>query len=67
MEAAPSAALVVAKTEFLLEVLIIALDAPAQLGEADQGAQPGGLGQCGEPVPGRLRLVVSVNVVEIPV
>ena len=38
MEAAPSAALVVAKTEFLLEVLIIALDAPAQLGEADQGA-----------------------------
>ena len=36
MESAPASALVMAKTEFLLEVLVIAFDAPAQLGGVDQ-------------------------------
>ena len=32
MKAAPATAFIVSETEFLLEVLIVALDAPAQLG-----------------------------------
>src|SRR5712671_916039 len=39
MEAAPAAALIVAEADFLLEVVIIALDAPAQLGEIDEAAE----------------------------
>jgi len=35
MKAAPTTAFIVSETEFLLEVLIVALDAPAQLGEID--------------------------------
>ena len=56
MEASPAATLIVAEAEFLLEVLVVALDTPAQLGQMDQVAQPGGLGQGGEPVFGRLGL-----------
>ena len=36
MEAAPASAFEVAEAELLLEFLIVALDAPAQLGEIDQ-------------------------------
>ena len=36
VESWPSAALVVTEPDFLLEVLVIALDAPAHLGEIDQ-------------------------------
>jgi hypothetical protein len=36
VEAAPSTTLEMSKSDFLLELLIIALDAPAQLGEVDQ-------------------------------
>jgi hypothetical protein len=36
MEAAPPASLVVPETNFLLELLVIALDAPAQLGKIDK-------------------------------
>jgi hypothetical protein len=39
MEAAPAAALIMPKADFLLEVLIVALDAPAQLGEIDEAAE----------------------------
>src|SRR6266446_7411631 len=39
MEARPAAALIVAEADFLLEVVIIALDAPAQLGEIDEAAE----------------------------
>ena len=39
MEAPPGAALVMAEADFLLEFLIVALDAPAQLGEVDQGGK----------------------------
>src|SRR5689334_8536163 len=56
MKAAPVAALVVAKTELLLEVLIVPLDPPARLGELDQALARGALGQVGEPVFRRLRV-----------
>ena len=36
MEATPAAPFVVAKPDLLLEVLIVALDAPAQLGQIDE-------------------------------
>ena len=39
MEAAPSTTFIVSEAEFLLEVLVVALDAPAQLGQIDQCAQ----------------------------
>src|ERR1700739_3608675 len=39
MEAPPSAALIVAEADFLFEFLIVALDAPAQLGEVDESAE----------------------------
>src|SRR4051794_5180966 len=41
MEAAPAASLVVPQAEFLFQLLIIALDAPAQLGEIDQAIERG--------------------------
>src|SRR5689334_20943660 len=56
MKAAPVAALVVAKTELLLEVLIVPLDPPARLGDLDQALERGALGQVGEPVFRRLRV-----------
>ncbi len=50
MEAAPASAFEVAEAEFLLELLVVALDAPAQLGEIDQ-ARPGNVvGKGGEPI-----------------
>jgi hypothetical protein len=39
MEAAPAAALIMPEADFLLEVVIIALDAPTQLGEVDEAAE----------------------------
>src|SRR3978361_275512 len=58
VKAAPAAAFVVAKPEFLLEVLIIALDPPAPLGLPDEFCE-GGVGrQGGEPVFGRFGLAL---------
>ena len=39
VESWPSAALVVTEPDFLLEVLVIALDAPAHLGDIDQAPE----------------------------
>ena len=39
MEAPPATAFIVAEADFLLEVVIIALDAPAQLGDVDKAAE----------------------------
>src|SRR3954470_14934207 len=50
MEAAPVAALVVAKAKLLLELLIVPLDPPARLGNLDQALERGASGQVGEPV-----------------
>ena len=41
VKAAPAATLVVAEAEFLLQLLIVAFDPPAQLGQIDQIAEPG--------------------------
>src|SRR3982074_802751 len=50
VKAAPSSAFVVAEPDLLFEVLIIALDAPAQFGEIDQPAEADALRQVREPV-----------------
>src|SRR3954468_23682285 len=56
VEAAPAAALVVPKPEFLLELLVIALDAPPELGEFDHTLEADVLRQGREPVLGGLPL-----------
>src|SRR6185437_5888341 len=56
VEAAPSASLVVAESKLLLQILIITLDAPAQLGEIDQRLERRGRRQGREKVLGRLLL-----------
>src|ERR1700749_5021205 len=56
VETAPVAALAEAKTELLLELLVVPLDPPARLGDLDQAPERGALGQVGEPVFRRLRL-----------
>ena len=38
VKASPGAALEVVQAEFLLHLLVVALDAPTQLGQAHQGA-----------------------------
>ena len=50
MEAAPAAALVVPEPEFLLEFLVIALDAPAQFRRIDQALEGDVLREGREPV-----------------
>jgi hypothetical protein len=50
MKAAPAAAFVVTKAEFLLQLLVIAFDPPTQLGLPDEIAQTDVSGQGGEPV-----------------
>src|SRR3954468_20680112 len=52
VEAAPAAALVVPKPEFLLELLVIAFDAPPELGEFNQARKTNVLRQGREPVLG---------------
>ena len=54
VEASPSPPFVVPKPEFLLEFLIIALDAPAQLGEIDQALEGDVRWKRRKPILGRL-------------
>src|SRR5215207_4231669 len=56
VEAAPAAALVVPEPEFLLELLVVAFDAPPELGEFDQALEADVLWQGREPVLGGLLL-----------
>jgi hypothetical protein len=58
MQAAPAASLVVPEAKFLLELLIVPLDPPAQLGPINQILKANRLWQCGQPVFGRLGLVL---------
>jgi hypothetical protein len=59
MEAAPRAPLKVAKTDLLLEFLIVALDAPAHFGKIDEPAEVDGRRQRREPVFGRLGFMLG--------
>src|SRR3954463_9381927 len=56
VEAAPAAALEVPEPELLLELLVIAFDAPPELGEFDQARETNVLRQGREPVLGGLPL-----------
>src|SRR5215211_2862284 len=56
VEAAPAAALVVPEPQFLLELLVVAFDAPPELGEFDQAREADLLWQRREPVLGGLLL-----------
>src|SRR6201995_1294580 len=58
MKPAPVAALVVAKAEPLLELLVIPFDPPARLGNPHEALQRRAPGQIGEPVLGWLSLAV---------
>src|SRR4051812_17473057 len=55
-EAAPAAALVVPEPQFLLELLVVALDAPPELGKFNQAREADVLRQGREPVFGGLLL-----------
>ena len=54
MKTAPSSPLIVAETEFLLQFLVITLDAPAQLGEIHETRKAYGCRQGRKPILGRL-------------
>src|ERR1700741_284105 len=54
MEASPSASFEVSEPDLLLEVLVIAFDAPAQLGEVDKAVETDLRRQRREPILGRL-------------
>src|SRR5712691_10342640 len=55
MKAAPATALEMVEPELILELLIVALDAPTQLGEADEVGDGRGLRQGREPILRGLR------------
>src|SRR5713226_7816746 len=59
MEATPSAPFIMPEPDLLLELLIIALDAPAQLGGVDQIAECDAARQGRKPVLGRLLLALG--------
>ncbi len=54
VEAAPPTTFIVPEAEFLFEFLVIALDAPAQLGEIDEAREGKVRRQGREPIFGRL-------------
>src|SRR3954452_4733928 len=56
METAPAAPLIVPQSEFLLELLVVALDAPPELGAFDEAHEADVLRQGREPVLGGLLL-----------
>src|SRR3982751_2105771 len=56
VEAAPAAALVVPEPEFLLELLVVAFDAPPELGRFNKALETNVLRQGREPVLGGLPL-----------
>ena len=59
MEAPPTAALIMPEANFLFEVFIIALDAPAHLGEIDKAAEQHVRVDGCEPVLGRCVLALG--------
>jgi len=59
MEAAPAASLVVPQAEFLFQLLIIALDAPAQLRQIDQTLEGHVRREGGKPIFGGLGIALG--------
>src|SRR5918912_3520579 len=59
MEAAPAAPLVVSQAQFLFQLLVIALDPPAQFGEIDQALEGYVRRDGGQPVFGGLGLTLG--------
>ena len=57
VETAPAPPLVVPEPEFLFELLVVALDPPAQFGQMDETIEGGVLRQGREPVLRRLLLL----------
>lgn len=57
MEAAPSPTFIMSEPEFLLELLVIAIDVPAQLGKVDEALERDVFRQRREPILGRLRRI----------
>ena len=57
METAPPAPFIITKAEFLLELLVVALDPPPQLCQVDQTIKGGIFGQGGKPILDRLGFV----------
>lgn len=58
METAPAAPHIMVEPEFLFEFLIVAFDAPAQFGGADERAKRSVGGKCGQPVFERLAIAL---------
>src|SRR3954452_12112823 len=52
VEAAPAASLVVSKTQFLFQLLVVAFDPPAQLGQIDQAIEGHVQRDGGQPILG---------------
>src|SRR3954451_19062640 len=59
MEAAPAASLVVPKAEFLFQLLVIALDPPAQFGQIDQAIEGHVRREGGQPIFGGLGVALG--------
>src|SRR3954449_4368528 len=59
MEAAPAASLVVSKAQFLFQLLIVTLDAPAQFGQIDQAIKRRVLWDGGKPILGGLGIALG--------
>src|SRR3954469_21363824 len=59
METAPAASLVVSQAEFLFQLLVIALDPPAQLGQIDQALEGHVRRDGGQPILGGFGLTLG--------
>src|SRR5688572_18203093 len=59
MEAAPATSLVVSKAQFLFQLLVIALDPPAQFGQIDQAIEGHVRREGGQPVFGGLGVALG--------
>src|ERR1700683_5639159 len=57
VKTAPASSFVMTQSEFLLQLLVVALDDPAMLRHSHQIGKWGGLGQSGEPVLDRFCLL----------
>ena len=56
MKAAPTSSFIMAEAELLLELLVVPLDPPAQLGKSNEALERGIGGKVGKPELGRLDL-----------